>query len=65
MNQEKLWLEFSSLPPHAQKMVLEFIAFIQKCYNQIQLGTLSGTFKSSFISESLPPLLVWDGMSSL
>ncbi|MDM8529036.1 hypothetical protein QUF58_12625 [Anaerolineales bacterium HSG24] len=37
MNQEKLWLEFSSLPPHAQKMVLEFIAFVQKCYNQIQL----------------------------
>ncbi|MDM8520207.1 hypothetical protein QUF64_09175 [Anaerolineales bacterium HSG6] len=39
MNQEKLWLEFSSLPPHAQKMVLEFIAFVRKCYNQMQLET--------------------------
>jgi len=37
MNQEKLWLEFSSLPPSAQKLVLEFITFMQKCYNQIQL----------------------------
>ena len=54
MNQEKLWLEFSTLPPHAQKVVLEFIAFMQKCYNQIQLGTLSDTLKSNFISETLP-----------
>ena len=36
VNQEKLWLEFSSLPPHAQKLVLDFIAFMQKCYNQVQ-----------------------------
>jgi hypothetical protein len=35
MNQEKLWLEFSSLPPHGQKLVLEFIAFVQKCSYQI------------------------------
>ena len=37
MNQEKLWLQFSSLPPAAQKLVLEFIAFVQKYYNQAQL----------------------------
>jgi len=62
MNQEKLWLEFSTLPPHAQKVVLEFITFMQKCYNQIQLSTLSDTLKSNFINESLPyaPRMGWD-----
>lgn len=39
MNQEKLLLQFSSLPPAAQKLVLDFIAFVQKSYQQIQLET--------------------------
>ena len=43
MNQEKLWLDFSSLPPPAQKLVLEFIAFMQRCYNQLQSETSSDT----------------------
>jgi hypothetical protein len=37
MNQEKLWLEYSTLPPSAQKLVIEFIAFVQKCYSQVRL----------------------------
>jgi len=43
MNAEKLWLEFSTLPPQAQTLVLEFIAFMQKCYAQIQLGVTTPT----------------------
>lgn len=34
MTQEELWLEFSSLPPSAQKLVIKFMAFVQKCYTQ-------------------------------
>lgn len=51
MNQEKLWLEFSTLPPHAQKLVVEFIAFMQKCYNQFQSGIFSETPKPNLTDE--------------
>jgi hypothetical protein len=50
MNQEKLWFEFSTLPPHAQKLVIEFITFLQKCYNQ--LGVFSDT--PNLTNEPLP-----------
>jgi hypothetical protein len=36
MNQEKIWLEFSALPPQAQRLVVEFIAFLKKYYAQGQ-----------------------------
>ena len=36
MTQEKLWIQFSTLPPQAQQLVIEFIAFMQRCYNQLQ-----------------------------
>jgi hypothetical protein len=34
MNQEKLWLEFSALPPQSQQVVLDFIALMQKKQSQ-------------------------------
>ena len=39
MNQEKLWHEFSSLHPSAQKLVLDFIAFVRKGSKQLSLET--------------------------
>lgn len=30
MNQEKIWREFATLPPEAQQLVADFIAFLQK-----------------------------------
>lgn len=39
MNQEQLWLEFSSLPPSAQNLVIEFIDLVRKGSKQPSLAT--------------------------
>lgn len=51
MNQETLWLEFSTLPPSAQKLVVEFMDFVQKCYNQIQFSTPINTPQTELVDE--------------
>lgn len=34
MNQEKIWREFAALPPEAQQLVVDFIAFLRIRYKQ-------------------------------
>lgn len=34
MNQEKIWREFAALPPEAQQLVADFIAFLRTRYKQ-------------------------------
>jgi hypothetical protein len=34
MNQEKIWREFAALPPEAQQLVVDFIAFLRTRYKQ-------------------------------
>lgn len=34
MNREKIWREFAALPPEAQQLVADFIAFLRTRYKQ-------------------------------
>ena len=36
MNQDKVWREFTTLPPEAQKQVADFITFLQTQYSQLR-----------------------------
>jgi hypothetical protein len=39
MNQEKIWREFATLPPEAQQLVAEFIAFLQTRSQQVRFDS--------------------------
>lgn len=34
MNQEKIWRDFAALPPEAQQLVIDFIAFLRTRHKQ-------------------------------
>ncbi len=38
MNQEKIWREFAALPPEAQQLVVDFIAFLRTRSKQARSG---------------------------
>jgi hypothetical protein len=38
MNQEKIWREFAALPPEAQQLVADFIAFLRTRDKQARSG---------------------------
>lgn len=57
MNQEKLWLEFSTLSPQAQTLVLDFIRFVKTCSNQ--LVSPRSSLESSDVSIAEDALEDW------
>lgn len=49
MNQEKLWIEFSTLSPQAQALVWNFIQFVKKCSEPFPSSSTSPQIQASQI----------------
>ena len=51
MNQDTLWGEYSTLPPQAQKLVVDFLALMKKSYNQMPLAASKSVETRSILDE--------------